>query len=144
MEIDWESGEIRELLERRNDGELSRQLGVSRQRVQQVRKKLGIASHTSRRRQEIVDSGLLGKISDQELATTLVENSKYVSAVRQKLKIAPVKTSKFDEYEHLLGKVSDNKIAKMAGTSQSSISSYRRRRNISPYRARTVVKASDS
>lgn len=144
MEIDWESDSIRELFEHRNDGELSRYLGVSRQRVHQVRKKLGIASYTARRRQEIVDSGLLGKVDDQEVAMALVESPKYVASVRQRLKIKPVRTSKFEQYEHLLGTVSDNKIAKMAGTTQSAVSNYRRRRNIPPFQTRTVVKAPDS
>jgi hypothetical protein len=137
--VDWSSPQVRELIEKKNDGELSVLLGVSRQRVHQIRKKLGIVSASERRENLVVESGLLGKISDKELGEKLQEDPKYIAAVRQRLQIKPVRRSKFDGYVHLLGTVSDKSIAEMAGTSQSAISNYRRRRNIEPYQRRRVI-----
>lgn len=138
--VDWKSPDLLELMKKNNDSELAFKLGVSRQRVHQVRKSLGIPSASSRREEAVIETGLVGKVSDRELAEKLGEDHKYVAAVRHRLQIKPVRTSKFDKYVHYMGVVPDKKIAEMAGTSQSSISNYRRRRNIAPFQKRSVVK----
>ena len=138
--IDWKSPDLLELMKKNNDGELSRRLGVSRQRVHQVRTKLGIPSAAARREESVVESGLVGKVTDRELAEKIGEDYKYVAAVRQRLQIKPLRSSKLDDHLHLLGKISDKDLAEMAGTSRSLISTYRRNRNIHPFQDRTTIK----
>lgn len=142
--INWEAPNVVELMKSNNDGELAKYLGVSRQRVHQVRKRLGLESATARRRQAVIDSGLLGSKSDSEVAESLGEDLKYVASVRQSLKIKTVRKSKFDEHAHLLGTISDKEIAKMVGTSQSAISNFRRKRNIAPFQKRNTIKVDET
>ncbi len=142
--IDWEAPFIAELMKNRTDGELAEYLGVTRQRVHQVRKRLGLESYTVRRRKGVIESGLLGVVTDEEVEHQTCEDRKYVASVRQSLGIKSYRKSKFDKYEHLLGTISDKKLAEMVGTSQSSISNFRRKRNIAPYQVRSVNKVVES
>jgi predicted transcriptional regulator len=134
--IDWNSSEINQMFVDKNDCEISKVLGVSRQRVHQVRKKFKIASLTSRRKNSIITSGLIGTQSDRSIGIFFGEEERYVTSIRRRLKIKSIKRSKLDEYAHLLGKVSDNRISKMANVSQSAVSNYRRRKNINPFQKR--------
>lgn len=81
--VDWKSPEVLKQLHENNDCEVAASLGVTRQRVQQIRKKLGIISKRANRRVAVLGSGKLGTISDAELGSLIGEDPRYVALIRR-------------------------------------------------------------
>lgn len=114
VNVDWSAPEIVELLHNFNDCEVADKLGVTRQRVHQIRKINNIPSSVQRRR------AALDKFEVSPAAFTKSE-------------------SKLDEYKELLGTISDNEIARRSGVSQAWVSTFRRKLGIKPFRERKTV-----
>jgi hypothetical protein len=119
----------------KTDSFVAQQYGLSRQRINQIRKGLGIDASQPPLNMTPQMESLLGTASDSVLAARWGVSTHTVCRLRTKLGIAC--WSRTDEIDRALepylddiGRISDPKIARMAGVSAKAVFGYRRRHGI--------------
>lgn len=130
----WVEG-IRDRLGKEADAVLAVEVGRSKERVRQIRAKLGIpeaqkpgfrATPPIELTEEVRE--WLATLSSGEVAKRIGRSVSAVQKMRQQLGIpAPFKGSKVAAFHHLFGVVSDREIARRAGVKTPSIYAYRAR-----------------
>lgn len=116
--IDWDKQPLGQV----PDTKLARELGVTRQRIEQIRKARGIPSFRATLGPSAsIDWSTqpLGQIPDHQIAKNLGVNVRLVQSQRKRMNIAPAPTStrqkrvsKLDANDPDLGKKSDADVAK--------------------------------
>jgi transcriptional regulator with XRE-family HTH domain len=124
-----------EMLGDSTDQVVGDEYGLSRQRIQQIRKKLGIEACQTPFLPTSEQIALLGTRTDRDLAAEWRVSSNTVSRIRRDRNISA--WTPWVEYEkalepHLdkIGKISDPKVAKIAGVTVRVVYEYRHRKGI--------------
>lgn len=112
------------------DAKLAAKLGVTKQRVQQMRKKYGIPPFRQRFTKEFWESQPLGQIPDAELAGQLGCGVETVTKARRKRLIFIPRNRKSKWDEQPLGKIADEILAQQLGCSVANVAQARSRRKI--------------
>lgn len=118
-----------------SDHDVARTYGICRQRIGQIRKRLGIAAadvSALYARERAPWEPLLGTMMDRDIAERFGVSVGAVSGARRRLGIAqyhppPGTTGALASFRHLLGTMPDRRIAAMAGVSAPAVTILRQR-----------------
>lgn len=129
---------MQELLGKESDESVGDKYGLVRARIQQLRLRIGAASHqeSEQERREKAITPLLATLSDKEIANQVDVPQHTVRKFRKKAGI-PEHLSEYDAkvlaQVQLLGTMSDKKAAKMIGVPHGVIFRHRHARGIPPF-----------
>ncbi len=129
--IDWDAQPLGEM----TDAELGRRVGVTRERVRQIRDRKGVAPYAETKAKEIEEQlqnlGLVGTIADAKIANFADLPLHSVQAFRKRHRIEAAHSKRQIDWDNIQweGK-SDGEISKLTGISQVIVGRRRREAGI--------------